>query len=140
MSTDTEIRADARQDRPETSGRGVRVALWVVQGLLAAAFAMSAVAKLAGNPQAVAIFEAMGTEAWMPYGIAALELAGAGGLLSPRLSGLAGLGSVGLMVGALGAHAIWGGPPAPPGVLLILAAVVTWGRRERIRELLLRRG
>lgn len=110
------------------TNRGLNIALWVLQVILALAFVGSGVMKLTGDEQSVLIFQEMGTDAWMPYLIGALEVLGAIGLLIPRLTRLAAFAFVALMVGAVISHLIWGGPPALPIVLAVLAAVVAWGR------------
>src|SRR4051795_1726291 len=76
------------------------VALWAVQIVLAAFFAFAATPKLLGDPTTVAMFQQIGFGDWFRYLTGACELAGAIVLLIPRLSGLAALGLVGVMVGA----------------------------------------
>jgi predicted MFS family arabinose efflux permease len=57
-----------------------------------------------------------------------------GGLLIPRLSGLAALGLVGVLTGAAVTNlVILQESPIVPMVLLALAAFIAWGRREGIR-------
>jgi uncharacterized membrane protein len=46
------------------------------------------------------MFATIGIGQWFRYVVGALELAGAVGVLIPRLSGLAALGLIGLMAGA----------------------------------------
>jgi len=66
-----------------------------------------------------------------------LEIAGALGLLVPRLSGPAALGLAGLIVGAAATNAfILGTSPLHPLVLLLVAALVAWGRREQTKAVL----
>lgn len=81
-------------------GRGVHIALWVAQVLLAAFFAFTAANKFLGAPAEVELFDHIGIGQWFRYVTGAIELAGAVGLLIPRLSGLAALGLLGVMVGA----------------------------------------
>ncbi|MGH8573284.1 MAG: DoxX family protein, partial [Gammaproteobacteria bacterium] len=69
--------------------------------LVAGVFVMAAIPKVTADPQAVAGFIALGLGAVGMYIIGVLELAGAIGLLIPRLAGLAGLGLVALMIGAV---------------------------------------
>ena len=73
------------------------------------------------------------------YGVSsggALEVAGAVGLLVPRLSGLAALGLAALMVGATVTNLfIIGERPWLPVGLLLVSAVIAWGRRSRTRIL-----
>lgn len=126
----------ATSHAPASAGRGMNITLWVLQGIMALGFALNGLMKLSGSPQAVAIFEAMGTAGWMPYVIGVLEILGAIGLLIPRLSGTAALAFIALMIGAVVSHLIWGGSPVPAVVLLILSAVVAYGRRSTVSDLL----
>jgi putative oxidoreductase len=121
------------------TGRSMNILLWVLQGITALGFAFTGLMKLTGSPQALAVFEAMGTASWMPYVLGVLELLGAIGLLIPRLSGLSALAFVALTVGAVICHAVWGGFAAPAIVMLILAAGVAYGRRSTTTALLARR-
>ncbi|HEX6076888.1 MAG TPA: DoxX family protein [Micromonosporaceae bacterium] len=117
-------------------GKAANIALWVLQALLAFNFAFAAIGKFTGNEQMVATFDKIGWGDWFMYVIAVLELAGVVGLLIPRLSGLAALGFVGLMVGAVITEAVVGGFVVFPLVLLVLAAIVAYGRRDRTAALL----
>lgn len=115
-------------------------ALWIVAGLLAAVFALAGLMKLAQPRERLA---ASGL-AWagdFPAGavkaIGGLEVAGALGLLLPATTGvlpiltpLAAGGLVLVMLGAAVTHARRGELPAIAvnAVLLVLAAVVAWGR------------
>lgn len=121
---------------PQGRSRGLNIALWVLQVVTAVAFVMSAFAKFSGSPQAVGVFQAMGSGDWLVYLVGALELVGAIGLLIPRLCGLAATAFVALMVGALVTHAVVGGPALPAAVLLILSAILAWALRHRTMELL----
>ena len=116
----------ARRSRPAT------VALWALQVLLTAAFVMAALPKLTGDPAMIDLFDAIGAGQWLRYAIGILELAGAIGLLIPRLCGLAALGLTLLLVGATLTNivALHASPAIPLGYLL-LAATVAWFRRTR---------
>jgi uncharacterized membrane protein YphA (DoxX/SURF4 family) len=119
-----------------TSGRA-NAALWVLQALVAAAFVMASVTKFTAYPEAVRTFDQIGFGHWFMYLIGSLELAGAIGVLVPRLCGLAGLALAGLLAGAVvtellvadAAHA------ATPAGYLIPVAVVAWARRDRTARL-----
>jgi putative oxidoreductase len=121
-----------------TSGRALNIGLWVLQGLLAIGFTMSGVSKLVGVESTVQLFDDIGIGQWFRYVVGALEVAGAVGLLIPRLAGLAALGLVGVMAGAAvtDAFIVEDGNPTAPLVLLVLSAIVAWGRRDRTRALL----
>ena len=116
--------------------RSRNVSLWVLQGLLAAVYVMSALPKLTADPQVVAGFAAIGFGPVGLFVIAVLEIAGAVALLIPRLCGLAALAFVGLMLGAVVATAlgVGVGMAALPATLLVLVAVVAWARRGRTRR------
>lgn len=120
---------------PRSASRGMNVTLWVLQGIAALGFAFSGVMKLSGSPQALGFFEVMGTASWMPYVIGVLEILGAIGLLVPKLSGIAASAFVALLIGALISHAIWGGFPVPALILLVLSAVIAYGRRATMSAL-----
>lgn len=87
--------------------------LWIIQGMMAAAFMMTGAMKLVTKKEAVA--DTMGyvndfTQGQL-YGIGVLELMGAAGLILPLLTGilpvltpLAALGLVVMMVGAFFTH------------------------------------
>jgi putative oxidoreductase len=124
--------------RPAAPGRTANIALWALQIIMAAAFVMAAVTKLTRYPDAVETFQQIGLGDWFMYLIAALELAGAVGLLIPRLSGLAGLALVGLLIGAVVTQLLVAEPVTAvvPGVYLIAAAAIAWGRRARTAELI----
>ena len=68
-----------------------------------------------------------------------IEIAGAIGLLIPRLCGLAALGLVGVMVGAVIAH-LTVLPPAYlalfPALFGVILGLIAWGRRSRTKALL----
>jgi uncharacterized membrane protein YphA (DoxX/SURF4 family) len=120
-----------------TTNRVANAVLWVLQVLLAVVYANSAWGKLTADAQNVAGFEAMGLGVAGMYVIGCLEVAGAIAMFVPRLTGLAALCFVALMVGAV----IWtlaaggGGLAAIPAVVGVVAAVVAWGRRESTRRL-----
>jgi uncharacterized membrane protein YphA (DoxX/SURF4 family) len=120
--------------------RFVNVVLWVLQGLLAAGFLGSSAFKLT-QP-----YEKLGkTLGWVAHFrppvvrlIAAGELLGALGLILPAATGIAPIltpiAAAGLavtMIGALITHVRLRDPislMAPSAVLLVLSAVVAWGR------------
>ncbi|MEV8440628.1 DoxX family protein [Actinosynnema sp. NPDC051121] len=111
-------------------------ALWALQVLLAAYFAYSGMSLLGDD--FVGKFDRIGSGQWLRYVTGVLEIAGVLGLLVPRLCGLAALGLVGVMAGAVVTEPAVLGDPAGavlPAVLLALAAVVAWGRRDTLQRL-----
>lgn len=123
---------------PTTASRVANIGLWTLQVLLAVAYTFSGVLKLSADAQNVAGFEAMGLGMAGMYVIGALELAGAIAMFIPRLTGLAALCFVALMIGAVTITWVMFGPGLAliPAVVGVLAAVVAYGRRDSTRALL----
>jgi putative oxidoreductase len=111
-------------DHTATRGRGFTTVLWAGQILLAVFFVIAAAPKLLGDPATVASFESIGFGQWFRYLTGACELAGAIGLLIPRLSGLAALGLAGVMVGATATNLFLLPGMAPIAVVTVLLGVV----------------
>ena len=112
------------------------IILWVLQILLAAAFAFAAWPKLAGAQMMVNLFNTIGIGQWFLYVTGGLEIGSAVLLLVP---GLAGMGAVLLtcvMLGAILTHVtILHSSPLDPFVLLVLTAVVLQGRWYQVASL-----
>lgn len=118
--------------------RGVHVALWVLQVLLAAFFVFASAPKLLGDPTAVQMFDLIGFGQWFRYLTGALELVGAIGLLVPRLAGLAALGLAGVMIGATITQVFAFHTPGMalmPLALVVVFLGLAWGRRQSIPSL-----
>lgn len=111
------------------------IALWVLQALLAAYFVYSGI--LLFGDDFVKKFDEIGFGQWLRYLTGVLEIAGAIGLLIPRLCGLAALGLVGVMVGAVGTELflLANGDAKLPALLGVLALVVAYFRRDTIQYL-----
>ena len=104
--------------------------------LLALVFVMAGSAKLGGDPAMVDMFATIGVGQWFRYAVGAPEVAGAVGILIPRLSGLVALGMVCLMVGATLANLpVLAASPLLPLGLLVAGAVVVRSRWPRTRAL-----
>lgn len=133
----TETPMTAIATTPRTTSRAANAGLWTLQVLLAVVYAFSAFGKLTAEAQNVAGFQAMGLGNTGMYIIGALELAGAIAMFVPRLTGLAALCFVALMIGAVIATAAVGGGVlvAIPATVGVVAAVVAWGRRDSTRRL-----
>jgi putative oxidoreductase len=117
-------------------GRFLNIALWALQALLALQFAMAGSVKVIGDPAMVEMFATIGIGQWFRYFVGALELAGAVGVLIPRLSGLAALGLVCLMVGATLTNLfVLGTSPLLTVGLLVVSALVAWGRWTKAKAL-----
>ena len=119
-----------RTTRTGRTGRVATVVTWIVQVVVGLQLASGGGLKLAGSPVMVDLFTEIGAGQWLRYVVGALEVAGAVGLLVPRLSGLAALGLAALMVGATVTNLfIIGERPWLPVGLLLVAAAIAWGRR-----------
>jgi putative oxidoreductase len=117
---------------PGTSAgrRAGTVALWAGQAVLAAVFAGAGLAKLAGDPAMVEMFADVGIGQWLRILVGTCEVAGAVGVLVPRLAVAAASGLALLMVGATVTNlAVLQASPVPSAALLVLAVLVAWGRR-----------
>jgi len=123
--------------RSGSTGKIMNVGLWVLQIGAAGMFLMVGFFKLTGDPQMVALFDAIGLGQWFRYVTGSLEVLGAVLLLIPRLSGLGALLLMGVMLGAVPTHLfLVGGSPLSAIILLIVTGVVAWGRRKRTMNLL----
>lgn len=101
ITSTTTARADRKTERTHSGKRARKNnMLWAAQLLLAAVFVSAAVPKLAGAHSAVAMFGQIGAGQWLRYLVGTAELAGAIGLLIPRLAGLAAAGLAADMAGA----------------------------------------
>ncbi len=133
----------AIDSKPQAPTKSLHLALWVVQGLLAAAFLAAGATKLGSPLESLAaqmpwVTGAMGRLVRL---IGAVEVAGALGLvlpaatrIQPRLTVLAALGLATVMVLAALTHASRGewGPIGANVVLGGLAAFVAWGRAKKV--------
>lgn len=121
----------------DSTGRLMNVGLWILQIGAAGMFLMVGILKLSGDPQLVALFDAIGLGQWFRYLTGSLEVLGAILLLIPRLSGLGALLLVGVMLGAVATHLfIVGGSPLMAIILLIVTGFIAWRRRQRTMNLL----
>lgn len=131
----------ATSQTPSASpGRGLNITLWVLQVLLAAMFIFAGLTKLVNvQPEVIEGFEKIGLGQGFRVLIGVLELAGGVGLLIPPLSGLAAMGLVGIMIGAV-VVVVFKTPPAAaaavPAAFGAVLAFVAWGRWPRTQALL----
>lgn len=123
---------------PPTRSRGPHRALWILQILLAVFFMVAAAGpKLLGEATAVEMFALIGAGQWLRYLVGGLELAGAIGLLIPRLAGPAAVGLAGVMVGAALTQLFVLDAPVmaiTPAVLLVVFIVIARARWPRTRS------
>ena len=126
-----------KEMRSGSTGKITNVVLWILQIGAAGMFLMVGFLKLSGNPQLVSLFQAIGIGQWLRFLTGSLEVCGAILLLIPRTSGLGALMLAGVMSCAVLTHLfIVGGSPLGATILLIVTAVVAWGRRQRTKSLL----
>ena len=118
-------------------GRIANVALWVGQVVIALSFLSASVPKVTLDPMAVEGFAAIGFSPTGTLVIGCLEIAGAIGLMIPRLTGLTAICAVGLMIGAV--TVTLATMPASlailPAAIGVVAVLVAYGRRYRTVEL-----
>lgn len=120
-----------------TPGRIFTIILWVLQIVLAIQFILSGFLKLGGSPAMVSMFTEIGAGQWLRYLVGVIEVAGAIGLLIPRLSGLAALALLCLLIGATVTNLfILGTSPWIPLIFLLLCALIAWGRWSQTSALL----
>ncbi|GAB3290832.1 DoxX family protein [Parasphingorhabdus pacifica] len=132
MPENTDTAPNSRRGRRS----GTTVVLWVCQVLVALLFVMAGAVKLAGAVEAVAMFEVIGAGQWFRYFTGVVELAGAVGLLIPRLAGLAAAGLICVMIGALIVQGLFiGGSPVLPIVLIVVNAWIAWMRWPEMKSL-----
>ena len=118
--------------RRSRRSRAAAAAVWAVRLLLAAQFVVGGLLKLTGDPQMVAMFDQIGAGQGLRLLVGACEVAGAAGLLVPRLVRPAAIGLVALLVGAAATNVVaLHTSPALPLVLLALAAMVAARRGTR---------
>ncbi len=117
------------------------IAVWILQGLLALAFAAAAGAKFAGVPMMVMVFDQIGFGQWFRYVTATVEIIGVLAVLTP---GFAGPGALWLgitMAFAVLTHLfILHSNPAGAVVLFVLSLTLVWLRRDQIAGLRARFG
>ena len=137
ITTTARVPADEARPRRRTS-----TLLWAGQILLAAFFLLgAALPKLTGSPSAVQEFGLIGAGQWLRYFVGATELAGAIGLLTPWLAGLAAAGLAAEMAGAtiINAtvlhHTTFGPNVWMTLVLCAVFALIAYGRRQQIKSL-----
>ena len=134
----TAARLAIRAARPR---RRTGTLLWAAQILLAAVFVSVAVPKLTGSHQMVQEFGLIGAGQWLRYLVGTAELAGAIGLLTPWLAGLAAAGLAADMAGAtiINATVLHNTTFGPnvwlTAVLCAACALLAYGRRQQIKAL-----
>ena len=109
------------------------IAVWILQFLLTALFAVQGGLKLSGSPAWVSRFEAWGYPDRFYYLIGAVEVAGAIALLVPRTARLGAVLLMLVMAGAAGTHAMHREPQLVTAVVLLCLLMLTAYMRRRRR-------
>ncbi|WP_181767534.1 DoxX family protein [Streptomyces albidus (ex Kaewkla and Franco 2022)] len=117
----------------------LEVVLWALQLYLAYFMVTTgAIPALTADPGAKETFQDIGFGLWFMYLTGTLELLGAIALLTPWTAGLAALGLMGVMAGAVTTHLTLydGRGVETPAMILIPLALVALGRRSNVTSLL----
>lgn len=135
--TQTTAPAPTTTAAPARPGRAANIGLWTLQVLTAAVFVFAAIPKITADPMAVAGFAMMGIGPAGMVTIGLLELAGAIALFIPRLTGLAAICQVALMIGAVLMTLVYFGPSmvALPAAVLVAVVIIAYARRRSTVEL-----
>ena len=108
--------------------------VWGIRIFLALSFAAAGVAKLAGVPEMIQVFAAVGLGQWFRYFTGAVEILGVALLLIPATGFFGGVLLAATMIGAVATHLfLIGGSPLGAVVLGLLSAFVAWRLRPALR-------
>ena len=141
ITTPARVTAARRAIRAARPRRLTSTLLWAAQILMAAVFVYAALAKLTGNHQMVREFGLIGAGQWLRYLVGTAELAGAIGLLTPWLAGLAAAGLAAVMAGAsiinatLLHNTTYGSLVWVTAPLCAVCVLLAYGRRQQIKGL-----
>jgi putative oxidoreductase len=120
-----------------TPGRTLNTTLWTLQALVALAFVAAGSGKLLGSAAMIALFDAVGIGQWFRYVTGALEVLGALLLILPGKTAFGAVLLASVMAGAILAHlTVLHTAPTAPLVLFALSALIAWGRRSQLADLL----
>jgi uncharacterized membrane protein YphA (DoxX/SURF4 family) len=117
-----------------TDDRNEKIAIWVTSGFLALVFLATGVMKLVPGSPAGEAFETWGYPVWFRYFVGGCEVAGAIGLLVPRLAPFAAAGLVLLMGGATVTHLKTEGEARNAVVPVALVALLLGVAVARVRR------
>jgi putative oxidoreductase len=117
--------------RSETARR-TGIILGILRGVLALVFVAAGLAKIAGVPFMVEVFDHVGLGQWFRYVAGVVEVGGAILLLLRRMVGVGALVLACTMAGAIIAHLTRvPGSPMPAIVLLVVSATLALAYRRR---------
>ena len=121
-----------------TSSAGTRrsprhLGIWALQVVVAAAFFAAGLAKLAGVPFMIQVFDQIGVGQWFRIVTGVVEIVGALALVYPGMAAIGGLWLGFTMVCAVATHIfVLPSSPAPAAVLLALNALIVYLRRDEL--------
>ncbi len=119
-------------------GKAKVIATWVLSGLIALAMLGAGGSKLAGAPEQVKGFAAMGYPTWFLYVTGVIEVVGAILLLVPKTAAFGVLLLGATMVGAVVSLLRMGdvGHAPIPFAFLVVIGIIGWLRADRFRALM----
>ena len=139
MRTTASVSGPAVEGGGAIRGRAGRAALWTLQIGLAGMFLLAGGVKLAGAPEMVATFDAIGVGQWFRYVTGGIEVLSATALLIPSLAAFGALLAVPTMIGAVATHLfVVGGSFMPALMLLVAAVTIAWARRAQLASVIAR--
>ena len=118
----------------EDAGKtAAEVLLWLLQIATAVLFFTAAYPKLAGSPEMVGLFDAIGFGQWFRYLTGTLETLGGILLLVPGFARLGAWLLIAVMTGAIVTHlTVLGGSPGHAAEYLGLSMLIAWFRRSQV--------
>jgi uncharacterized membrane protein len=125
------------EERSTTSasptGKAAAITAWALQILLGLAIVAAGATKLLAEAGAVKMFDDIGVGQWLRLVIGVLEIAGAAGLMIPRLRALAALCLLLLLLGATVVNlTVLGTSPLIPIAYAAMAAAILFLRRHEL--------
>jgi uncharacterized membrane protein YphA (DoxX/SURF4 family) len=109
---------------------------WGLRILLVVIFFAAATAKIAGVPMMVQIFAQIGLGQWFPFVTAGVEIAGAGALVIPGLTGVAAIWLGTTMFFAILVHLfVMRNNPGGAVALFVLSVSLAWLMRDQLLTL-----
>ena len=138
-SDTTSIDSGAAANVESRSSRAYTIALWTLQVLVAAFLFFSAVMKLTGAEEMVALFDSIGIGQWFRYVTGSIQIIGTALLVVPKFALLGALVLASTMGGAVLTHLfVIGGSTLVPFTLFAALLGIAWARRGQFTDLLSR--
>jgi len=118
-------------------GKALNIALWTLQVLVALVLLAAGSGKLVGSAAMVALFDAIGIGQWFRYVTGSLEVLGALLLIVPGTTAFGAVLLACVLAGAVVTHlTVLHTAPTAPLVLFALTALIAFGRRSQLVNLL----